>query len=87
MLCYATFMNILYQRKFPFITVFVRRQPGGGAQLVLLDHGLYDYLEETKRVSLCRLYKAIILKDRHIMKHNASQLGVQGKNSYQGIKL
>ena len=60
-------------------TVFIRRRANGSAELVLLDHGLYDFLEESQRVSLCHLYKAIILKDREQMKINAEDLGVKGR--------
>lgn len=56
--------------------VFVRKDKNGKAQLVLLDHGLYDYLSDRDRVRLCHLYKAIIHRDEAMMKHYSSQLGV-----------
>lgn len=62
-------------------TVFVSRDERGNAELILLDHGLYDYLNDRDRVSLCQLYKAIILHDDYLMKHYSLQLGVHGKKN------
>ena len=63
-----------------FVAVFIRRGANGKSQLVLLDHGLYDSLSETNRVSLCKLYKAIILRDEDSMAKYSQQLGVQGQS-------
>jgi len=60
-------------------TVFVSRDERGKAELILLDHGLYDYLNNRDRVALCQLYKAIILHDDDLMKQYSLQLGVYGK--------
>ena len=60
----------------------MRRDAEGRGQLVLLDHGLYDSLSERNRVSLCRLYKAIILRDETSMIKYTRQLGVNGQASY-----
>ncbi|XP_016040659.2 uncharacterized aarF domain-containing protein kinase 5 isoform X2 [Erinaceus europaeus] len=57
--------------------VLVRKGPDGKAQLVLLDHGLYQYLDEKQRAALCQLWRAIILRDDAAMKANAAALGVQ----------
>ena len=64
-----------------FFSVFVRKGKDGGAELVLLDHGLYDCLKEKDRINLCRLYKAIVNKDEKGMQHFSLQLGVKGKIS------
>ena len=37
--------------------------PGGGVQLVLLDHGLYRDVPDTVRLNYCRLWKGIVLGD------------------------
>ena len=63
-------------------TVFVRQGEHGKAELILLDHGLYDYLNDRDRVTLCQLYKAIILRDDDLMKQYSLQLGVHGKKTY-----
>ncbi|XP_070320464.1 uncharacterized aarF domain-containing protein kinase 5 isoform X4 [Odocoileus virginianus] len=58
--------------------VLVRKGPDGKAQLVLLDHGLYQFLDEKDRLALCQLWRAIILRDEAAMKVHAAKLGVQG---------
>ncbi|XP_062370083.1 uncharacterized aarF domain-containing protein kinase 5, partial [Cinclus cinclus] len=57
--------------------VLVRRGPDGKAQLVLLDHGLYESLSERERASLCGLWRAIVLRDLQAMRARAAELGVQ----------
>ncbi|KAF6098447.1 aarF domain containing kinase 5 [Phyllostomus discolor] len=57
--------------------VLVRKGPDGKAQLVLLDHGLYQFLDEKDRSALCQLWRAIILRDDASMKMHAAALGVE----------
>ncbi|XP_035230875.1 uncharacterized aarF domain-containing protein kinase 5-like isoform X3 [Stegodyphus dumicola] len=57
--------------------VFVRKGKNNEAEIVLLDHGLYEYLPESNRLSLCKLWKSIILNDQKNMKKYCSQLGVK----------
>ncbi|XP_059412765.1 uncharacterized aarF domain-containing protein kinase 5 isoform X3 [Carassius carassius] len=57
--------------------VLVRRGPDNKAELVLLDHGLYQYLSKSDRAALCRLWRSIILRDEAGMKTYANQLGVK----------
>ncbi|XP_003802366.1 uncharacterized aarF domain-containing protein kinase 5 isoform X1 [Otolemur garnettii] len=57
--------------------VLVRKGPDGKAELVLLDHGLYQSLDEKDRSALCQLWRAIILRDDTAMKVHAAALGVQ----------
>uniref|UniRef100_A0A2I3SGE1 AarF domain containing kinase 5 n=1 Tax=Pan troglodytes TaxID=9598 RepID=A0A2I3SGE1_PANTR len=57
--------------------VLVRKGPDGKAELVLLDHGLYQFLEEKDRAALCQLWRAIILRDDAAMRAHAAALGVQ----------
>ncbi|XP_034524687.1 uncharacterized aarF domain-containing protein kinase 5 isoform X5 [Ailuropoda melanoleuca] len=59
--------------------VLVRKGPDGKAQLVLLDHGLYQFLDEKDRSALCQLWRAIILRDDAAMKTHAEALGVRGE--------
>ena len=57
----------------------MRKDENDTAQLVLLDHGLYDSLKPSDRRNLCHLYKAIILKDEDNMRNFSQELGVQGQ--------
>nr|XP_023958410.1 uncharacterized aarF domain-containing protein kinase 5 isoform X1 [Chrysemys picta bellii] len=57
--------------------VLVRRGPKGKAQLVLLDHGLYEFLSERERTALCKLWRAIILRDDTGMRAFSAELGVK----------
>ncbi|KAM4630406.1 putative aarF domain-containing protein kinase 5 isoform 2-T2 [Polymixia lowei] len=57
--------------------VLVRRGPDNKAELVLLDHGLYEYLSQSDRMALCKLWRSIVLRDEAAMKEYSSVLGVQ----------
>ncbi|KAK0044013.1 putative aarF domain-containing protein kinase 5 isoform X1 [Biomphalaria pfeifferi] len=57
--------------------VFIRKGADSKAQLVLLDHGLYDSLSGDHRRALCNLYKAIIMNDEEGMDKNSYKLGVK----------
>ncbi|XP_076610452.1 putative aarF domain-containing protein kinase 5 isoform X1 [Chaetodon auriga] len=57
--------------------VLVRRGPDNKAELVLLDHGLYEYLSERDRVALCKLWRSIVLRDEAAMKKYSNALGVK----------
>ncbi|XP_022071858.1 uncharacterized aarF domain-containing protein kinase 5 [Acanthochromis polyacanthus] len=57
--------------------VLVRRGPDNKAELVLLDHGLYEYLSEQDRESLCKLWRSIVLRDEQEMKMHSKALGVK----------
>lgn len=57
--------------------VLVRRGPDKKAELVLLDHGLYEYLSECDRLALCKLWRSIVLRDEEAMKRYSNMLGVK----------
>ncbi|XP_070778378.1 uncharacterized aarF domain-containing protein kinase 5 [Enoplosus armatus] len=57
--------------------VLVRRGPDNKAELVLLDHGLYEYLSQRDRVALCKLWRAIVLRDDAAMEKYSNALGVK----------
>lgn len=63
--------------------IYVRRDPNtpnqANAQIVLLDHGLYETIGTQEREALCQLWKAIVLKDEAKMKKYSAVLGVQGE--------
>ncbi len=61
--------------------IFVRKMKGtkNKAEIVLIDHGLYDYINEADRRNLCKLWKYIILKDETKMKLYSKNLNIDGK--------
>ncbi|KAG0710206.1 putative aarF domain-containing protein kinase 5 [Chionoecetes opilio] len=56
--------------------ILIRKRGSGEAEVVILDHGLYQPLPTHVRQPLCRLWKAIVMGDHSQMKDNAAQLGV-----------
>ncbi|XP_068188372.1 uncharacterized aarF domain-containing protein kinase 5 isoform X2 [Antennarius striatus] len=57
--------------------ILVRRGPDNKAELVLLDHGLYEYLSQQDRVALCKLWRSIVLRDEAAMEKYSCELGVK----------
>ncbi|XP_036223639.1 uncharacterized aarF domain-containing protein kinase 5 isoform X2 [Bactrocera oleae] len=58
--------------------VYVRKNAKTGkADLVLLDHGLYEYLPESVRKPLCEFWEATVLRDELKMKLAAEQIGIK----------
>ncbi|XP_062291566.1 uncharacterized aarF domain-containing protein kinase 5 isoform X1 [Scomber scombrus] len=57
--------------------VLVRRGPDRKVELVLLDHGLYEFLSQRNRVALCKLWRSIVLRDKAAMEKYANALGVK----------
>eukprot|EP00066_Takifugu_rubripes_P005249 XP_003969173.2 PREDICTED: uncharacterized aarF domain-containing protein kinase 5 [Takifugu rubripes] len=57
--------------------VLVRRGRDNTAELVLLDHGLYEFLSHCDRVALCKLWRSIILRDQAAMRKYSNALGVK----------
>ncbi|XP_048509948.1 uncharacterized aarF domain-containing protein kinase 5 isoform X2 [Athalia rosae] len=56
--------------------ILVRRGSDGKAQLVLLDHGLYEILPEKVRHTLCNFWESIVLRKYNKMKKYAQELNV-----------
>lgn len=62
--------------------MLVRRSPRTGkAQLVLLDHGLYENISQCIRTPLCEFWVATVLRDETGMYRAAHKLGIQ--NAYK----
>lgn len=66
--------------------VFVRKQKGK-VQLVLLDHGLYETIDENIRDNLCRFWEAIVLRDYSLMKTYSEKLNVNDYKRFAEILL
>ncbi|XP_060099136.1 uncharacterized aarF domain-containing protein kinase 5 isoform X2 [Heteronotia binoei] len=62
--------------------VLVRKGPDGKAQLILLDHGLYEFLRERDREALCKLWRAIVVRDDTAMRTHSRQLGVKAEDYF-----
>ncbi|XP_077207409.1 putative aarF domain-containing protein kinase 5 isoform X2 [Paroedura picta] len=62
--------------------VLVRKGTDGKAQLILLDHGLYEFLHERDREALCKLWRATILRDDPAMRTYSKQLGVKAEDYF-----
>jgi len=54
--------------------VHVRAGRDGKAEIILLDHGLYQEFTPSHRISLCRLWKSIVLRDECGMKKYSNEL-------------
>ena len=59
--------------------MFIRPGKNGKAEIVLLDHGLYDRLKPKDREHLCSLYKSIVMRNEDDMERYSYLLGVKGK--------
>uniref|UniRef100_A0A3Q2CZI7 AarF domain containing kinase 5 n=1 Tax=Cyprinodon variegatus TaxID=28743 RepID=A0A3Q2CZI7_CYPVA len=60
----------------PVAVKLVRKGPDKKAELVLLDHGLYEFLSQD-REALCKLWRSVILRDEAAMKRYSDALGVK----------
>ncbi|XP_011687388.1 PREDICTED: uncharacterized aarF domain-containing protein kinase 5-like [Wasmannia auropunctata] len=59
--------------------VFVRKGKDKKAQIVLLDHGLYEHVPEKTRHILCNCWESIVLKNDSSLKTFANELNVEGE--------
>ncbi|XP_047345481.1 uncharacterized aarF domain-containing protein kinase 5 isoform X5 [Vespa velutina] len=57
--------------------IFIRKGQDNKAQIVLLDHGLYEYLPENTRISLCNFWESMILKNTHALNVYGKELNVE----------
>ncbi|CAL1584354.1 unnamed protein product [Knipowitschia caucasica] len=57
--------------------VLVRKGVDNKTELVLLDHGLYEFLSQSDREALCKLWRAIVLRDEGAMQKYSNDLGVK----------
>lgn len=57
--------------------VFVRKGDDNKAQIVLLDHGLYEYLPEKTRISLCNFWESMVMKNDRSLNIYGKELNVE----------
>ncbi|KAJ7382323.1 putative aarF domain-containing protein kinase 5 [Desmophyllum pertusum] len=67
--------------------VLVRKGKDGKAEIVIIDHGLYETLQHRDRIALCQLWKSIVLNDQERMQHFSKQLGVDDYENFCQILL
>lgn len=67
--------------------VFVRKGKSGEAEIVLLDHGLYEIVPQQTRTDLCHFWEAIVLRDYAMMKTYSDKLNVSNYRRFAEILL
>lgn len=66
---------------------FVRRQPNGRAELVLLDHGLYIHMSPSFRQQYAELWKALLTFDNATIKRIVRTWGVHNADLFASATL
>ncbi|KMU83369.1 ABC1 domain-containing protein [Coccidioides immitis H538.4] len=66
---------------------FVRRQPNGKAELVLIDHGLYVHMEPNFRHQYARLWKALLTFDNNSITKIVNDWGVNNADLFASATL
>ncbi|KAK3729584.1 hypothetical protein QZH41_017195 [Actinostola sp. cb2023] len=67
--------------------MFVRPGKDSKAEIVILDHGLYERLAQRDRINLCMLWKSILLNQQDKMKVYSQELGVDDYENFAQILL
>lgn len=67
--------------------IFIRRQPSGQAELVLIDHGLYVTMTPKFRHQYCQFWKAIMTFDNKTLSEITSAWGVKAPDLFASATL
>ncbi|KAK6614424.1 ABC1 family protein C10F6.14c [Botrytis cinerea] len=67
--------------------IFIRRQPNGQPELVLIDHGLYVSMTPTFRHQYCQFWKAIMTFDNASLNEITSAWGVKAPDLFASATL
>jgi len=67
--------------------IFVRRKPNGKAEMVLIDHGLYVYMNPEFRHQYCVFWKALMTFDHKMMVDITEQWGIRGSDVFASATL
>jgi aarF domain-containing kinase len=67
--------------------IFIRRQPSGKPELVLIDHGLYIHMEPGFRHQYARFWKALLTFDNRTLGEVAKSWGVKNADMFASATL
>ncbi|RKU43629.1 hypothetical protein DL546_003833 [Coniochaeta pulveracea] len=67
--------------------IFIRRLPGGKAEMVLIDHGLYVYMKPKFRREYGELWKAMMTFDNKTIKRVTSEWGIKAADLFASATL
>jgi aarF domain-containing kinase len=67
--------------------IFIRRQPNGQPELVLIDHGLYVSMSPKLRLQYCRFWKAIMTFDNSTLSEITNAWGVKAPDLFASATL
>ena len=67
--------------------IFIRRQPSGQAELVLIDHGLYINMEPGFRHQYARFWKALLTFDNRTLGEIAKGWGINNADIFASATL
>ncbi|KAI9050440.1 hypothetical protein LZ554_005604 [Drepanopeziza brunnea f. sp. 'monogermtubi'] len=67
--------------------IFIRRQPNGSPELVLIDHGLYVSMSPKLRRQYCQFWKAIMTFDNDTISEITSAWGVKAPDLFASATL
>lgn len=67
--------------------IFIRRQPSGQPELVLIDHGLYIHMEPAFRHQYARFWKALLTFDNGTLREIVQSWGVNNADIFASATL
>ncbi len=67
--------------------IFIRRQPNGKPELVLIDHGLYVSMTSKFRRQYCQFWKAIMTFDNETLSEITSAWGIKAPDLFASATL
>ena len=67
--------------------IFIRRQPSGASELVLIDHGLYIHMDPTFRHQYARFWKALLTFDNATLAAVVQSWGVTNAEIFASATL
>ena len=67
--------------------IFIRRQPNGQAELVLIDHGLYVSMTPKFRRQYCQFWKAIMTFDNDTLSEITNAWGIKAPDLFASATL